>query len=202
MTFRTTDFFVARLAAAFAAMALLAPPATAQKLDLNNLTQAQQDEMYCVYEAISANDSYLIADSYLDPSLSDEEIKKAEATLEKQVASCATKYGWSADRRALASDIGVHDAIIDVVSEDLIDEGVKEAQLKKILASLGKLASADVDAFFGNKWHDDAAFKKRIGAGLVATGFPNDEYLLEGALVMMESSIITAMSMARWADLP
>jgi hypothetical protein len=173
-----------------------------KKLDLANLTQAQQDEMYCVYEAISKDDPYLIADSYLDPTLSDEEIKKADATLKKHVAACAAKYSWSADRRDLASDIGVHDAIIDVVAEDLVDEGVKEEQLEKILASLDKLASADVDAFYDNKWYDDAAFKTRIGAGLVATGFPNDEYLLEGALVMMESSVITAMSMARWARLP
>jgi hypothetical protein len=144
----------------------------------------------------------LIADSYLDPTLSDEEIKKADATLKKHVAACAAKYSWSADRRDLASDIGVHDTIIDVMAEDLVDEGVKEEQLEKILASLDKLASADVDAFYDNKWYDDAAFKTRIGAGLVATGFPNDEYLLEGALIMMESSVITAMSMARWARLP
>ena len=73
--------FAGRCAAVALAIALMALPASAQK-NVNDLSKAQQDELYCVYNTVSDGDDYdLVVEAYLYSDQKAEDAKKALADL-------------------------------------------------------------------------------------------------------------------------
>ena len=192
--------FVGRWAASVLAVASLAAPAHAQK-DLKDLTQAQQDELYCVHNDIAnGSDFDLIAESYVFTDRSDEVSKKADAALAAAVGRCVAAYGWSDQKKTIAGEIGFYGAAVDYLTDDLFFDGVEEKVISKVMAILDTLSDAELDALFGGSWTKNEAMKARLVTALKAAGLPNDDYTLETGEYLLEASVFALDAVFKWLD--
>ena len=189
-----------RCLAAALAIALVALPAHAQK-QLTDLTQTQQDELYCVYNDIAdGTDFDVIAESYVYTDQSAEDSKKADAALAAATGRCAAKYGWTQDKKDVASNIGFYGTAVDYLTEDLFFSGVDDKDIDKVFAILDTLSDADLDAFYNGSWMKNEPMKARLVTALKGAGVPNDDYMLETGQYVLEASVFAADSLFEWID--
>lgn len=205
--FRTTR---TRTAAALLSTALVASlagavPAVAQDgtkdQDLAAAMAAMEPEFYCVFDVLSQTDAfYDIADVWVAPNPTQTEIAAADAVLDSAVKECADNYKWTMDVRELGATIGVHGSVVEVVTDDMALEGVKEEQLQGIFDLLGDLDEGDANAFTDASWVDDHGFRKKMYRALVRFGLPNEDKALESSMLVLESSVLTAQAIAKWME--
>lgn len=188
-----------RLFAAAAALALWAAPALAQGAKLDNVTEAQEDEIFCVYDEIE-NDIDLVAEQFLYDNLSAGDKKKADAALAAAGDACAATYNWDNSRRDRAKKVGLYATVADFLELDLVAENVKDEDIDRIYTILGSLPDADLNRFLNESWLDDEAFIARINAALAAGGFPkgDDDFQFETARLIMEVSALAADTISEW----
>ena len=173
-------------AALVAAVVSFAAPAMGQIASLDQLSEAQRAEIFCVNEELQRDDDvfYLIMDAYFTGV--DEE--EAEAVAKKAVDTCAARYKWNADKQNLASQAGFYFAAVDYLVEDLLASGRAKEDVEAIDRVVRKLTSDDVERFLRQEWQDDAAFMNRLETLLVAEKFSSkDAYDLETAYLIMDS---------------
>ena len=188
-------------AAALAALSLWASPAMAQITGLSQLSEAQQDEMYCVADKLSAADEgfYDVAEAMLYNDKTDEEIKQAQAALKTASEACAGVYKWDAGKRALGEKIGIYTSVADYLSEELYFDGREDEESDLIFTALGKLPVEELNHFLDISWPKDAAFTQRLDGVLAAVKFPDDDkYTLEAARLIMEASVLASAGMSDW----
>lgn len=192
--------------AALLSTALVGPlagsvPAMAQEKDFDAAMAAMEPEFYCVFDVLSQTDAfYDIADVWVAPDPVQADIDAADKVLADAVKECADKYGWTEDVQELGAAIGLHGSVVEVVTDDMALEGVKEEQLQGIFDLLADIDEDDAAAFSDVAWVGDHGFKKKMYRALVRFGLPNEDKALENSMLVLESSVLTAQAIAKWMD--
>lgn len=186
-------------AAALAVLAIPVAPAVAQE-GLSGLVSPEQEaEIYCVYDMLSqSGEIYDIADVFIDPDASDDEIDGADAILNDAIDECMRAYPWSDQVQEYAAAVGIHGSVIDVVTSDLAEAGLPEASIQAIFDVLDLLDEEDMERFRAPDWLGDRRFQKRVNRTLIAAGLPNEPDVLESSLLVMESSVLTVDAIVDW----
>lgn len=192
-----------RLRAGLAGAAMLAAmPAFAQDDDFTGMMSSLEPELYCVFDVLSQNgDFHAIVDSWLAEDPAEEDIDKADAGLAEALDQCANSYGWDEDVQLLGAMIGVHGSVVDVLTGDMLLEGLEEEQVQAVFDLFGVMEDKDTITFIAGDWKDDYGFKKKMYRALVLAGVPNEDAALEHAMYLLESSSVTADTIVRWIDL-
>lgn len=187
------------IGAAAAALTITASPALAQE-GLSGLVSPEKEaEIYCVYDILSqSGDTYAIADVFVDPDATDEDIEAADEVLGYAIEECMTAYEWTETMREYAAVIGIHGSVIDVVTADLLAEGVEQEQVQAIFDVLDLLKEEDMEVFRSPDWLSNTRFKKRMNRSLVAAGIPNEQAVLDNSLLVMESAILSVEAIVDW----
>jgi S1-C subfamily serine protease len=176
-------------------------PAMAQDNDFDSLMAGNESEFYCVFDVLSQTGKfYDIADVWVAPEATQAEIDAADAVLADAVAECATSYDWSDEVQEFGATVGIHGSVVEVVTDDMVLEGVKEEQLEGIFTLLSDLEVEDAQTFADPAWLEDYAFKKKMYRALVRSGLPNEDRALEHSMLVLESSVMTADAIAKWLD--
>jgi S1-C subfamily serine protease len=193
--------FAGLVAGTFAAMAAIAAPAWAQD-DFESPVDEQDTEIYCVYDVLSqSGDLYDIADVFVDDKATDKEIEAADELLNDAIDECLDVYDWDDSAQEYAALIGIHGSVVDVLTTDLSRDGVSEAGIEAIFQVLEELNDDDVAIFSDASWLDDRAFNKRMNRALIAAGVPDEDFVLENSMLVMESSVLAAQAVLDWLDL-
>ena len=186
------------LAALLAVGAFACAPAFAQK-QVSDLSEAQENEMYCVYDGIGKSDAYYeIAEAYA----TDDAVAMDALSEDIGVVSdaCSTKYNWQGDKEILAVGIGLVGTAADAKMEELLDMGVEEAKILLIYSAMPKLTDADVDAFFDGTWATNDALKQRAAVALTSVGYPDDPKLLPTTLTVLQMGVVSLATVQDWID--
>ena len=138
-----------RAAALVAAVSLWASPTMAQAAGPNELSEAQETEIYCVSDKLSAAGEafYDVAEAFLYNDSTAEQIKQAETALNTASEACAVAHKWDAGKRALGEKIGVYSSVADYLSEELYFDGVEEEEIDRIYTALGALPVEELPRF-------------------------------------------------------
>ncbi len=184
----------------------MAPAASAQLAQGAGPPQAQKpaSELYCVYDTLSrdkADRFYDVVIAYLGGG-GEADLKAAENLVNEVASACAEAHAWDAPRKQIASAVAVQTGVVDVVSGDLRQAGLKLDVLDKVNEEIDRMPPADVKTFFSGAWMKDRAFQARIKGRLKTLGVPDDATLLDGVMQVIESSIIAGSAEADWARLP
>jgi S1-C subfamily serine protease len=185
--------------AAIAALVLPATPAFAQE-GLSGLVSPEQEaEIYCVYDLLSqSGDTYAIADVFIDPDATEGDIDAADEILSYAIEECMAAYEWTETMREYAAVIGIHGSVIDVVTADLLAEGVEQEHIQAIFEVLDLLDEKDMEVFRSPDWLSNTRFQKRMSRSLVAAGIPNEQAVLDNSLLVMESAILSVEAIVDW----
>jgi|JI10StandDraft_1071094.scaffolds.fasta_scaffold27535_3 hypothetical protein len=196
MSIRTNTGLVG---AAIAALVMTGAPALAQE-GLSGLVSPEQEaEIYCVYDILSqSGDTYAIADVFIDPDATESDIEAADEVLSGAIDECLNAYEWSETMREYAAVIGIHGSVIDVVTADLLAEGVEQEHIQAIFDVLDLLEEDDMEVFRSPEWLSNTRFKKRMNRSLVAAGIPNEPAVLDNSLLVMESAILSVEAIVDW----
>ena len=196
MSIRTNTGLVG---AAIAALVMTGAAALAQE-GLSGLVSPEQEaEIYCVYDILSqSGDTYAIADVFIDPDATESDIEAADEVLSGAIDECLNAYEWSETMREYAAVIGIHGSVIDVVTADLLAEGVEQEHIQAIFDVLDLLEEDDMEVFRSPEWLSNTRFKKRMNRSLVAAGIPNEPAVLDNSLLVMESAILSVEAIVDW----
>lgn len=196
MSIRTNTGLVG---AAIAALVMTATPALAQE-GLSGLVSPEQEaEIYCVYDILSqSGDTYAIADVFIDPDATESDIDAADEVLSYAIEDCMDAYDWTETMREYAAVIGIHGSVIDVVTADLLAEGVEQEHIQAIFDVLDLLDEEDMEVFRSPDWLSDTRFQKRMNRSLIAAGVPNEPVVLDNSLLVMESAILSVEAIVDW----
>lgn len=187
------------IGAACAAFAMTATPAQAQEGLSGLVTPEHEAEIYCVYDLLSqSGDTYAIADVFIDPDATEDDIEGADEILSYAIEECMAAYDWTETVREYAAVIGIHGSVIDVVTADLLAEGVEQEHIQAIFDVLDLLDEKDMDVFRSPEWLSNTRFKKRMNRSLVAAGIPNEPLVLDNSLLVMESAILSVEAIVDW----
>lgn len=185
------------LAALLAAGALVVGPAHAQPGAAGG---DSDDELYCVYEAISMSDDfYTVAGAQVDNITEGDEFEEALAAIAPIVTDCYEEYDWDDVETEIALTMGVHGAASDLVLEMFEVAGVSDDELELLDTALIGVSDDDFDTFYKGEWRDDAAFKAKIIGKIKSAGFSNED-MMPYALVYMESYIVGLTKMDEWDE--
>lgn len=195
MTFRRLSL------AAAVAMACWAGPASAQK-GLGDLSQAQQDELYCVYDAINLSDDfYEVGETYLDHVDDDDPVASVASLVGKHADACKTKYGWDEDEAEAATAIGALGTASDVMEEYMLEVGFTSAQVELVYKGMTSLSDEEIDMLVSAAWIDDGPTQASVMAKLAAVGFPkdNDDQKTHETLTLIELNLLVYFISDEWA---
>jgi hypothetical protein len=187
-----------RAAALAAAVSLWASPATGQITNLDQLSEAQDSEIYCVHDELrDAGESfYVVVEAFLYDDKSGED---AAAALEKATDACAAEYKWDAGKQDIGTMIGLASSIVDYLVEELHADGAKDEHFDAIDRAAMKLSKEEINRFADGSWLEDAAFIKRIDSLLIAEKFPaDDDYNLETARFIIEAHVGQSLAAGEW----
>ena len=191
------------LAAAVAmAGAALAAPAFAQK-DIGDLSEAQQDELYCVYDAISQSDNYYdVGDTYLDHIDDDDPVASVATLVSEHVEACKTQYRWDKDVTDAATAIGALGTASDVMEEYMLDDGFTAENIDLVFKGMNSLSDEEIDMLISAAWVDDKAIQSSVMAKLAQLGFPkdNNEQKTHETLTLVELNLIVFFISNDWAQ--
>ena len=169
--------------------------------NLESVMAALEPEFYCVFDVLSQSGAFKdIAAVWVTADAEQADIDSADAVLSDAVKECADSYNWADDVQVLGAAVGVHGSVVQVLTDEMMTAGVEEAQLQGIFDMLTDLDEADTQAFVGASWVEDYAFKKKMYRALVRFGLPNEDATLENSMLVLESSVMTADTIAKWLD--
>ncbi len=188
----------ARGLTAMAIAGVMTAPAIAQ----DQLTDAQREEAYCVYEGIIDSDHfYAIGDDYLLYGDLNTEGATRE-TVDAAAKECDVTYSWTDDRLDMAVAMAVLGAASDTLSEDAFFDLTDEAY-DAIFECYKDLTDGDLENLANATWTEDAALIARAKEALKKRGFPTeDEGLVFDAILMMEINVSHIVILNNWAAAP
>ena len=190
-----------RAGVAGAAM-LLAMPAFAQDDDFDSLMSNLTPEAYCVFDVLSQSSEVKgVADVWMASDASVEDTDKIGAVLDGAVKECADSYGWDTETSMLGATIGIHGSVVEVVTGDMLQEGLEQEQVEAVFNLFGLMEDKDTAIFTEAAWQENYAFRKKMYRALVLAGLPNEDAALEHAMFVLESSAVTTDTILKWIDL-
>lgn len=192
---------LAGLAAIFAVGVMSAMPAHAQK-QYKDLTQAELDELYCVYDGAGKEDDdyYAIGGTFLDNITNADGLNKVADMIGPFTKACTEKYGWDQDRAQLGTMMGVVGIASDVLGEDLLDEGLTDAQIDGILAAAELLTDDDIDALYDGTYQQNQTVKDHAIARLKEKNVPVTDDDVGDLLLYMELNVVGLYTSQDWLD--
>src|SRR5688572_3562520 len=122
--------FCMRAVALAAAVSLWASPAMAQVTSLDQLSDAQEGELFCVHDELrDAGEGFYTA---VDALLYGQGGGDAEAALKKAVDACRADYKWDASKEEIGTLAGLASAAVDFLIEELYADGGTDAHMDAI----------------------------------------------------------------------
>jgi hypothetical protein len=172
------------------AIAQAAPPALPSIASFDDLTEEQQDEIYCVYDAVG-NDKD--AQALQDWFIYGEKDKKttADAVFDRAAAACKAKYKWSDDQIGVAHVLANGGVLADLLEEELRGEGFDDKKFEAVAGIIPKMTEADfralLDTAYGKK-PDEAALTKVRGL-LYAAGVKKEGDIADLVIGFLASTL-------------
>ena len=163
-----------------------APPASADA--------AAVDQANCVYDQLSDPDALAMVDTYLRQDATRK--PDVETSLGAAYKICAAKYGWKTDRSELAAEIALQGAVIDVVIQKMVDDGLSQAGA--LLQIWNGLTENDVGRLLEDNWQTDASLAGRLRKALVDGGVPDRGEMVKNGVVVLVAASREAAAMDRW----
>ena len=138
----------------------LAPAAAQDKQvqdqSLDSVMTALEPEFYCVFDVLSQSGGFQdIAAVWVAPDADQADVDAADAVLSNAVKECADSYDWPEDVQAFGATVGIHGSVVQVVTDEMMTAGVKEAQLQGVFDMLTDLDEEDTQAFVDASWIED-----------------------------------------------
>jgi len=198
------DMALRNIAAGVLGLALLGAPAMAQTPKAavvktpDDLSDAQMDALYCVYDEMAKTPD-AVARSII---VGDEE-SVASARVIHTVArdTCVTKYKWSAEQAGVAGKVATSAILADMTENELRAKGVGDKTFEAVMKIADKLPAADFDALLamGQKKADEAMLE-RVRKQLTDAGIPKDKDTVEVALAFLQGSMSEYEAVLTWVD--
>lgn len=175
---------------------LCAMPSYAQR-SVDGLTKDQTDEMYCVFDSLSARDAADLSDEHVGGDVQGEGYKMVMANLERVATTCSDKFSWSADRKLLSARIALHTAVVETVGDILTDGGLTEKDFGQIYQMTASLSESDIAAFANGSWKDDRQIVGRMASDLLDRGIRGGPNVIH-SMFIMEARIVSADAIDKW----
>jgi len=188
-----------RVVAGLAAVWLgAAAPAFAQDKQQIELTAAQQDEMYCVYEYLDLfADKGKLATAYMSGDRESADFQEQIGLVDEGAQSCGKEFAWTEDETATVSMLGLYAFLGDVLDKRLQDKKLTEKDLDVVYRAAEALSREDKDTFVNGEWFDDKALEQRLTKVLSDGGLKGEAVLTE-SFYLTEAYIITMAMMQEW----
>ncbi len=138
------------------------------------LSDADLNEIYCIYDNWSDAQVGLVVDNFFDPRT--DEAKDVDAAYDGPGKACAAKYGWEPDEQAILEDVALYTAIIDVAAAEMQAEGLRDPSV--VGAVYDQLPAADRDRFLSAGWETDETFLSGLKAKLSQAGLPSTDLMM------------------------
>jgi hypothetical protein len=196
MKFRTGLVRLAASAAVacfYTAGAFAAPPAPGSRGG-GESSGAPVEQANCVYDQLSDANVMAMVDTYLQQDAGGKaDVERAMSVAYK---ACAAKYGWKTDRSDLAGEIALQGGVIDVVMQDMVDDGLKDDD--NVLQIWNKLTEADVGKLLEDGWEKDAALSARLRKALLDGGVPDKGDMMKNGVTVLVAASREAAAMDQW----
>ena len=210
----TTRTIAAALAAvllaapAFAQTPKTAPPAAPPQsstgkviTNFDDLTEEQQDEIYCIYDAVGADKDAAVLEDWIVFGEKDAEAK-TNAVFERAQTACTAKHKWSKDQSGFAFVIAKAGVVADLSEQELRIEGFDDNKFKAVMGIATKMTPADFDALldiaYGKK--PDEAFVTKTKGLLYAAGVSKEGDVADIAIGFLASSLQEHDAIAAWIE--
>lgn len=194
------SFRFAGLAAAVAAAMLAAMPAYAQK-NYNDLTEPEVAELFCVYSSIGESDEYYdIGDVALSNIDVTGDYQDAVDMAKDHISSCADKYDWDDEQTDIATMMGIVGTASDVLMEDMLDTGFKDADLDAVLDTINGLDDDTLDALNDASYRKNTTIKDRLLAEVRKAGVQVDADDVDDVLLLMELNVMGFYASGDWVE--
>jgi DNA-binding ferritin-like protein len=194
------------IAAAALGLALLVAPAMAQQTPQaatvvktpDDLSDAQMDELYCVYDEMAKTPDP-VAESIITGNK--EAVAKARAIHEAARTACVTRYKWSAEQADVAGTVATSAILADMTEKELRGMGVGDKTFEAVMKTTDKLSAADFEALLsmGQKKADEAMLD-RLRKSLTDAGVPKDKDTVEVAIAFLQGSMAEYDAVLTWVD--
>ena len=192
---------ITTVACAAAGLTVFAAPVSAQAIATpDKLSDAQMDELYCVYDRLSDDNNARVVVAHTVTG-SDEYAQEAAKIEAAAKAACVATYKWSSEQAGVAASLGVWGLVADTMEDELLNRSLREETIDRIFEIAGAIAQADVDKLV--KEHGDSAEEviiARLKTKLVEGGLPKDDETLSLALVLLESSSNETNAAYEWVE--
>lgn len=186
-----------------AAMPALAQDPQQPGKTIDDLTEAQIDELYCVYDYLGFfSDAAAMVDGYIAGDPDEAVYKEHLADVDDTATECSNEYDWSEDEKNTIAMIGFYGLMGDELEARLVESGLTEANIQTFYDVVDGLSDDDIGKFVDGVWIEDKAVLGRLRDGLVAKGL-GSEAVLKNGFYLAEAYIIVSLLSATWmADLP
>ena len=197
--------------AILAGAALIAGPAMAQTPqqatlpakqaainDPNDLSDAQMNELYCIYNAMQAEDATAFAAAILYGE--DAKTPKAREVFEKAKTACTTRHQWTKAQADVAAAIASSGLLTNLAESKLTGKGFDERKFEAVLGVVDRMAPADFDEFMHGTDKPGEAMLGRVRKLVVEAGVPEEYDLVELSLTFLRSSLQEYDAAQQWVD--
>lgn len=184
------------LLAAMPALAQPQPPQTS----IDDLSDAQVDELYCVYDYLDAfADREALTEGYIAGDPNAVAYKEQIAEVERAVADCNVDYEWTENRREAASILGLYGVMGDELDARLASHGLTLTQIKDVYGFIDAMPADDLNMFVDGRWVSNEGLLQRLKTGLAAKGVAGDAVFRDAAF-LAESYIIVSLLTREWLN--
>lgn len=186
--------------AAGAVWLLAAMPVLAQQptTTIDDLTEDQKSELYCVYDYLSFfGDPEGLTTAYMSGDVDGASYQQQLGDVEEVTAECADEYTWDEDRTDAAATIGLYGVMGDEIEARLTKAGLNEASITAIYDVVDALSDDDIDTFIDGAWSTDKALLQRLGSALQAKGITG-EAVLTNCYFLAEAYILVSLLTHDW----
>jgi ClpP class serine protease len=194
------------IAAACFGLALLAAPAMAQQppqaapavKSPDDLSDAQMDELYCIYDEM-AKTPEAVTESIRTGDK--DAVAKGRAIHDAARTACVTKHKWSAEQADVAGTVAVSAILADVTESELRRLGLQDKTFEAVMKVADKLSPSDFEAMLsmGQKKADEAVLE-RVRKNLTDVGVPKDKDTVEVAIAFLQGSMAEYDAVLTWVD--
>lgn len=181
-----------------ASLAYAAAPAFAQQKTQDDLTDAQLNEAYCVYDYLDGlGDKEALTSAHIAGDREGSAYKAAMAVVDAGAAACKQTYGWTGDRMDLAGLLATYAVMGDVLEARLKAKGLTDKQVEGVYAATETLSRKDFDAFVDGSWMTNSDLQQRLKTALGQQGIAGDSVLTE-AFYKAQTYVVVSVLMTHW----
>lgn len=166
-----------------------------------DLTEAQYDELYCVYDQMAVMDDelyFIMIESGISRDVELERSDEAIDAVVDMMDACAAQYEWDEDQVVMATSVGMAAMVGEELEFALLDSGVSDAVFDKIVTVVDGLSDDELDAFLSGEWRENGALQARMTNAMKTAGVPDNPAALSDAVEYLEAGIIGALQTEAW----